>query len=1017
MSGLTSEQVAERKAQGLVNDTELGTGRTYTQIFLKNTLTPFNIVLFILGILLLVCDELVSAISATGIIVVNILISTIQEMRAKRRLDKISLLARPTVRVVRDGQEVEVDQSEVVKDDLVILRAGDQAVVDGVIEECRSLELDESAITGESSTVRKGAGDLIYSGSNCVIGEVRYVVTGFGADSFAGNMLSSAKKLTSKRTPLQMETGTVTKVLMALAAILFVITIFKSIFITHEHFSETLEVFVLCLDVVPIALFLLITLTYAIAAVRMADTGVLLQESNSVESISHVDTVCMDKTGTITTNHLRFEGSVDFVPSDEAAHLISVFASVTGSRNRTIEALLERFGETPAELVDEIQFSSQRKYSAVRVRDGGREYTMYMGAWTSLGEHIRTDEDVAGIIEAESRKGMRTVLICLSGDHPLFDGEEPVLAPMTPVSVVSIRDEVRPDCRETIQVFLDNGMDLKVISGDDPVTVDALFTIAGIPGERRIVSGPELDAMGPEEFREAALGCNIFGRMKPDNKERVIQTLKDNGRYVAMVGDGVNDVKSLKTAQVGISLESGSGAARGVADMVLVGDNFSALPKALVEGRRTVSGMRDILKLYLTRNFALAILFVVIYVILGNIPMIPIQNTFYAFISVSIMAFFMTIFAKPDENKELILPDVLRYCIPSSLMIAFFSLLVYGITWYAVGSGLLVIDYDEIAATIGSSLTGDEIIDKLSWNGSGEAEIAARSALVLFASLAGLFQIFIICPRWRFMSVDGRINRSHVPIVITVLILALIVAMYTVFPVIAVDLVGLTLFPVEWYALIVGMIALLMVLEVPTLKRNVFRKAIDRFEDYYMRKLDEEYGKDGDDTFDVEDLKRRGRELIKNRSRVVVPRPVQRDHDMGGHPGVRQGAMVLPPADARRIPLDEPGVCRIELRIAERAPVHPARHLAYGGRGLHDVRALEEPSAHGPRLLVEEPAEVELRVVRRDGLAPEQPPHVPYDIQRGSGELHVLQAQVRVLEDPRALQAVVPLGHVVSQDR
>ncbi|MDO5861236.1 MAG: HAD-IC family P-type ATPase [Thermoplasmata archaeon] len=842
MRGLTSEEVSQRRAQGLVNDADVKTSRTYTDIFVKNAFTPFNIVLFILGILLLICEEPISAVSATGIIIVNILISTIQEMRAKRRLDKISLLTRPKVKVVRDGQQVEVDQNDVVKDDVVLLEAGDQAVVDGVIEECKSLEMDESLLTGESSTVRKKAGDTIYSGSNCVTGQAYYTVTSFGADSYASQMLSSAKKFTSKKTPLQMETGTVTKMLMAIAAVLFIITIIKSIFITHESFSKTLEVFVLCLDVVPIALFLLITLTYMIAAMRMADSGVLLQRSSSVESISHVDTVCMDKTGTITTNKLRFEDSWDLISPVDAGHVISVFATSTGSRNRTVDALIEHYGETSSELLEEVQFSSDRKYSAVRVKDGDETYNIYMGAWTALGSHVRSEYDVPGYIEAQSKKGLRTVLICKGPDTPLHDADEnPVIGEMEPVSVVSIRDEVRPDCRQTIQVFMDNGMDLKVISGDDPVTVDSLFTIAGIPGERKIVSGPELDAMSHEEFTKAALECNIFGRMRPENKEQVIETLKNNGHYVAMIGDGVNDVKSLKTAQVGVSLESGAGAARGVADMILIDDNFSALPKALVEGRRTVSGMRDILKLYLTRNFTLAVLFVIIYVLFGNIPMIPIQNTFYAFISVSIMAFFMTLFAKADENKDLILPDVLRYCIPSSIMIALFGLIVYGTAWYAVTSGSLVIDFDAMAQTIKFDGTGADLIAKLSWNGSGVEEIVARTAMVLFVTLAGLMQIFIICPRWRIFSVDGRTNKSLVPFVITLLILALVVTMYVYFPALAVEFIGFALLPNECYLAIVCFVALLMVLELFVLKRNVFKRIIDRFEAYYMRKLDEEY--------------------------------------------------------------------------------------------------------------------------------------------------------------------------------
>ncbi len=845
MEGLTSQEVAERKAKGLANDADVRTSRTYTDIFVKNTFTPFNVVLFIIGILLVICDEVVSAVSATGIIIANILISTIQEMRAKRKMDKISLLVRPKVSVVRDGKEVEIDQSEIVVDDLIVIRAGEQALVDGIVEKCRSTEMDESLLTGESSTVRKHEGDRVYSGSVCVTGETYYKVTAVGNDAYASQMLRSARRFTSKKTPLQMETQTITNILMLIAAILFVITIFKSIFITHEDLGQTLEVFVLCLDVVPIALFLLITLTYMIAAARMADSGVLLQRANSVESISHVNTVCMDKTGTITTNKLRYESETDFVPAEEAARYASVFATLSGSRNRTMVAILEHYGEADAELEEEIQFSSERKFSAVRARDGDRSYTMYVGAWTSLGSHCRTDLDIQFIIDSESSKGLRTVLLCLGEDGPLHDADgNPVIHDLVPVSVISIRDEVRPDCRDTIQVFLDNGMDLKVISGDDPVTVDALFSIADIPGERRIVSGPELDAMDPETFEKTVLETNIFGRMKPENKQAVIEALKKNGRYVAMIGDGVNDVKSLKTAQVGVALESGSGAARGVADMVLVDDNFAALPKALVEGRRTVSGMRDILKIYLTRNLALALMFIAIYVFIGYLPMIPIQNTYYAFVSVTIMAFFMTIFAKPDDNKNLILPDVLRFCVPSAIMIAGFGLAIYAGFWMLNSGGYLHIDWQNMADIAGLDSI-DSLLQKYSWGASGvnENEIVARSAMLFFVSTAGILQMLLVCPRFRFLSPDGRVNKSLIPIGLVVFVFLVIFAMYAYFPIVAVDLVELVLFPTEVFLFLIGIVAVWFFAELFVLKKNVFKHAVDRFETLYMEKLQDEYTK------------------------------------------------------------------------------------------------------------------------------------------------------------------------------
>ena len=845
MKGLSTAEVEERRRQGLVNDSDVRTSRTYTDILVKNAFTPFNIILFVIGALLLIMGNLVSALSATGIIIVNILISTIQEMRAKRRLDKIELLIRPKVTVIRDGAEIIIDQNDVVKDDLVVLRAGDQAMVDGVLEECRSLEMDESLLTGESSTVRKEVGQTIYSGSICVIGEGYYTVTAFGDDSYASRMLSSAKKFTSKHTPLQMETGTVTKILMALAFILMGISVIIEI-IGRGSFSETLEVFVLCLDIVPVALFLLITLTYMIAAVRMSGSGVLLQRANSVESISHVDTVCMDKTGTITTNKLVFEQSFPFIEPVDAEHIASVFATTTGSRNRTVETLVSQYGESDAELVEEIQFSSSRKFSAVRVDDSGHRYCVYSGAWNVLRPHVSDPMSIDHIIKQESSKGLRTLIICRASDQSLYRGDEPVIPDLQPVSVISIRDEVRPDCRDTIEVFLQNDMDLKVISGDDPVTVDALFSIADIPGERKIISGPELEAMSSEERERTILETNIFGRMKPENKEEVIETLKRKGRYVAMIGDGVNDVKSLKSAQVGVALETGSGAARGVADMVLVGDNFSALPKALVEGRKTVTGMRDILKLYLTRNFALAIMMVVIYLFVGSLPMIPIQNTFYAFVSVTIAAFFMTFISKPETNKELILPDVLKFCIPSAIIISAFGFLAYGVTWHLVGSGTLVIDWDYMSQFVSADILSkynDDIIEYMGWAGSSAEEICARSAMVFTVSIAGILQLFLICPRFKFLSVDGRTNKSIVPTLIVFFLLFLIFAMYRFFPVIAVLLVKLVIFPQAYFLFLILLIVVWFFVELFVLKKQVLKKSTEKFEEVYMRKLQEEYTK------------------------------------------------------------------------------------------------------------------------------------------------------------------------------
>jgi len=856
MDGLTSEEVKARTDSGQINRSSVKTSRSYTDIIIKNVITPMNLTLFVIGAALLLLGEFMSALSATGIISVNILISTIQEMRAKRRLDKISLLTRPKVTVIRDGKEVVIDQTEIVKDDLIVMRAGEQALVDGTLVSASSLEMDESLLTGESSTVRKKEGDEIYSGSICVTGEGRFVVTAFGNDSLASKMLDSAKKFTSKRTPLQMETTTITTVLMIIAFFLLFLTIIIEFIRSGgisglDDLTQYLELFVICLDIVPIALFLLITLTYMMAAIRMANTGVLLQRFNSVESISHVDTVCMDKTGTITTNNLVFESADHLIDPAEAERLIKEFANATGSKNRTIKALINQYGEADVELLDEIQFSSARKYSAVKVRDGNKVVSLYTGAWNVLRPHVASPERIDAKIEEQSAKGLRTVLLCRSDDRPFEVNGEYVINDLEPVSVISIRDEIRPDCRETIDVFLQNGMDLKVISGDDPVTVDALFKLADIPGERHIISGPELDEIPDSQLDEVILKTNIFGRMKPENKEKVIEVLKRNSRYVAMIGDGVNDVKSLKSAQVGVALESGSGAARGVADMILVDDNFSALPKALVEGRRTISGIRDILKIYLSRNLIMALMFIVLYIFMDHMPMLPIQNMVYAFIAVTIIAFFMTIFAKPDEIGELILPDVLRFAVPSAVIIGTVSLIVYGVVWNMTVNGDLVWDpsYLESLASMRQMSLDDFIDTFLSadylYNPDAPisyADILARTAMILTAGVTGALQLLIVCPFFKFLSADGKTNKRLLPIFLVAIILAGVCAMYAFVPDIL-AVFGMAMLPPAAFEIVVASVAIAFVLILIAVKKDIMHGLVEIFEQWYLQKLDKEYTK------------------------------------------------------------------------------------------------------------------------------------------------------------------------------
>ncbi|MDR0335030.1 MAG: HAD-IC family P-type ATPase [Methanomassiliicoccaceae archaeon] len=836
--GLTDSQVAERISNKEINSVEPVVSRTYFDIVTRNVLTIFNLILFSLGAVLLYFHEIPSALAAVGMITINIVIATIQEIRAKRRLDKIALLMRPKVAVIRNGIEEEIDQSMIVKDDVIHLRSGDQALVDGVLLKVRSIEMDESLLTGESRTVRKKADDMIYSGSHCVTGEGYYQVTVFGDRTFAAKMLASAKKFDNKLSLLQMETGAVTKFMMAIALVYLAVMILWNVLTTHSivdiNSAESAKMAEVILDMVPIGLFPMLVIAYMIAAVRMSDSGVLLQRANATESISHVDTVCMDKTGTITTNRLVFNSITPVTDLALAEHYATVFASATGSRNKTIDAIANRYGKTETELVDEIMFSPERKYSGVRVIEGDDEVMLIMGAFNVLSRNMTDTKGIENAVKEYSSRGLRAVVLATGAGGGFYDGDVPILPDLEPVAVIAIEDEVRPDCRDTMNKFIDNGMEIRILSGDDPEAVNSLFMIAGLPGERKILSGDELDKLSDPARKERILETNIFGRMKPDQKQMVIKTLKDSGRYVAMVGDGVNDVRSLKEANVGVALQSGSGAARGVADMVLMSDDFSALPKAMIEGNRTVSGMRDILKMYLSRNFVICLLVFLTIILFHAPPLVPITATFYAIIGLSIGSFFMVVWAKPSKVEGSILPEVLRFAIPTAILITIFGMLLY--SFFHIGmshhlfDGIFRVDLTsgDLALFGFNNATEDAI-----------PEIVARNSLLLFLVVVAIAQMTVVVPRFRFFSVDGRIAKDIKPTILAFLLFGLLaLAYWGVFnyPVFS-EFVDIPPLPWPIYAVTIGVAVAWFFVTRWVLRNGILEKATNFTEWLYSLRL------------------------------------------------------------------------------------------------------------------------------------------------------------------------------------
>lgn len=831
ITGLNEEEVVERKKQGLVNDVEEQVSRTYKEIIIGNTFTWFNIVLFSLGAILILLGKPMDALFATGILMANVLIATVQECKAKRRLDAIALLLKPKVTAIRNGQEKIIDKTEIVIDDIIKLSPGDQLLVDGVLIYAEYLELDEAVMTGESSSVKKRSGDEVHSGTFVVAGNGYFKVTGIGKNTLAYKMIADAKKSSNKDTPLQKELNSLIKIMMQIGAVLLFLMVVSGV-LTNQFSSDlnaNVEEFVrdaiIALDVVPLALFLMIIISYMVAAIRMSDSGVLLQKSNAVESMSHVDVVCMDKTGTITTQNLIYKSMKTYVRIEEAKKIVKAFANSTGSKNKTIQAILDKFGEAPIWATEEIRFSSERKFSAVKVTLEGKTITIYAGAKNVFGDRFK-DTMLSYDALRYSEMGYRTLVIAIGPDVDLLD-ENFQLPELKLIALVAIEDEVRADCKDTIANFIDNGMEIKIISGDDPVVVDSLFTIANIPGKRNIISGPELEKLEGKEKTNVIMETNIFGRMKPEQKEEVISTLKDNGKYVAMVGDGVNDVRSLKAANIGISLESGTSAAKGVSDMVLVKDNFAALPKALLEGKRTISGMRDLLKVYISRNFTIAALIFLITVLLCSI-LIMCGNTeighmrpfdirpasVYGFITVSIPTVLMVFWAIPDDNKEPVLPNVLRYAVPMAIIIGIFGFLIFFGFQYAAYEGLI----DEIIAI--DSTTGDEYIG----NGQG--------ALMAFLLMAGSTQVLFVQPYIKFFSLDGRLHKDIKPTILVLVLYAVIAGTYILngnWPWFN-EMLQLINVPMPQFILIIGITVVWFFVARTILRSSLFNKFNDKID-------------------------------------------------------------------------------------------------------------------------------------------------------------------------------------------
>jgi cation-transporting ATPase E len=653
--GLSAAEAAARlEARGRPAPT--ASSRSYASIVRANVVTPFNVILTAFGVLTLAFGDWRDALFLL-VVVANSLIGIVQEVRAKRTLDRLALLVAPTATVIRDGRDAEMTPDELVEGDLVALGPGDQLVADGRIEGADGLRLDESILTGESRPVARRPGEDVRSGAFVTEGAARMTVTAVGADRYAERLLGQARAFRHPRSPLE---RAINRLLLVLVVAVVALGGLLAFALGHRNAGTRDAVATATAGVVsliPEGLVLLMGLTFAVGALRMARRGVLAQQLNAIESLAAADVICLDKTGTLTESALHVHGvrPAAGVAEEELARLAGAFAAATTARNLTADALAHDLPAPDGERGEQVvPFSSSRRFSAVRTGDG---------ALLALGAPERFALGaLADVATDEAHAGRRVVALGRIDDGDAAPERASVLG------LIVLSERLRPDARATVGFLRSESVELKVLSGDAPATVAAIAGDAGVE-LRGVCAGDDL----PEDaaaLREAMRGISVVGRISPEGKRAVIEALRDDGKHVVMVGDGVNDVPALKAARLAIAQGTGAQMARSVADLVLVRGEFGAVPALVHEGRQMLRNLQRVARLYVTKSAFAAFLILLIGTTSTAYPLLPRHFTIAATLTVGIPTFFLALAPSSGPWASTgFVRAVARFAVPAGVMV------------------------------------------------------------------------------------------------------------------------------------------------------------------------------------------------------------------------------------------------------------------------------------------------------------------------------------------------------------
>ena len=703
--GLTSQQVQEHRLHGWTNKAVEPPSKTTKEIVHENVFTYFNLIFVVLAVLLCLVGSF-RDLTFLPVIIANTLIGIIQEIRAKQVLDKLTMLNAPRASVVRDGKRTVINAEDLVVDDIVIFKAGDQVCADAEVS-AGEVQVNESLLTGEADEITKRKGDKLMSGSFIVSGQCHARLDKVGEDSYISKLTLQAKAMQSKEQSEMIRSLDKLVKCVGVAIIPIGIVLFsQAFFIQHDGFRESVTSMIAAvIGMIPEGLYLLASVALAVSSIRLAQKKVLLHDMKCIETLARVDVLCVDKTGTITENTMKVQKLIKTDEYDEKEKgglslLVGDFAAAMTNDNITIAALKEYFTKASGKKVlSKTGFSSATKYSSVTFEDGA--YVLGAPEFVLKEKY----DDYAEEITEYASTGSRVLAF------GIYDGEvdgKPLTHGILPFGFVLLANPIREAAKETFEYFAEQGVEVKVISGDNPVTVSNVAKQAGIKNADRYVDASEFE--DEQSMRKALLNNTVFGRVTPSQKRKFVRILKEAGHTVAMTGDGVNDVLALKDADCSIAMASGSDAAAQASQLVLLESDFSCMPEVVLEGRRVVNNIQRSASLFLVKNIFSFLLSVASVVFMFTYPLEPSQVSLISMFTIGVPAFFLAL--EPNKNmiKGHFLTNVLLKALPAALTdaLAVAALVIFGRTFDVSSTDI------STAATMLLAIVGFMILYKIS---------------------------------------------------------------------------------------------------------------------------------------------------------------------------------------------------------------------------------------------------------------------------------------------------------------